>query len=255
MRARPALWLDGGHSPAFNMARDAALLDACEAGRVGVVLRLFRFAPPGITLGRAQLAAHELDLERVRADGVPWAVRPTGGRAIWHDEEWTFSLVTPLAPGGWAERPADAYARTGRLLADALRLLGVPVSLAPGTPRGVGAPRSAVGAAPPCFASTARHELVIEGRKLAGIAQRVRGTTLLQQGSLLVGGSHVRLADYVAIPESAREGLRSAMSAGSTDASAWLGEDRSLRRLADAIETSWPEAERWSADEGARHLA
>jgi lipoate-protein ligase A len=133
--------------------------------------------------------------------------------------------------------------------------MGVPVSLAPGTPRGVGAPRATVGAAPPCFASTARHELVIEGRKLAGIAQRVRGTTLLQQGSLLVGGSHVRLADYVAIPESAREGLRSAMRAGSTDASAWLGEDRSLRRLADAIETSWPEAERWSADEGARHLA
>ncbi|MFM7232817.1 MAG: biotin/lipoate A/B protein ligase family protein [bacterium] len=255
MSARPALWLDTGHAPDLNMARDAALLDACEAGRVGVVLRLFRFSPPGITLGRAQVPERELDLARVSADGVPWAVRPTGGRAIWHDEEWTFSLVTPLSSTGWAERPELAYARTGRLLADALQRLGVPATLAPGSPRGVGAPRASVGAAPPCFASTARHELVVEGRKLAGIAQRVRRETLLQQGSLLVGGSHVRLADYVAVPDGARDDLRRAMRAGSADAGAWLGEDRSLSRLGEAIAACWPEAERWSGDEGARHLA
>ncbi|HEV2104294.1 MAG TPA: hypothetical protein VGU27_01100, partial [Candidatus Eisenbacteria bacterium] len=97
------LWLDGAHPPRRNMARDAGLLAAVADGRLAEpVLRLFAFAPHGITLGRLQDPARELDLERLARDRVPWAVRPTGGRAIFHAEEWTFSLTTPLAPAGWA---------------------------------------------------------------------------------------------------------------------------------------------------------
>lgn len=248
------LWLDGAHDAPANMARDAALLERAAAGAPEVVLRLFTFAPAGITLGRAQDPAVELELERLAHDGVPWAVRPTGGRAIWHDEEWTFSLVTPLSATGWAATAAEAYARTGALFAAALRRLGVPAELAPGTPRGPGAPRSRTGAAPPCFASTARHELVLGGRKLAGIAQRAVRGALLQQGSLLLGPSHVRLADYMRVPEAERARLRAEWREGAAEAGPALGDDRALARLEQALAQEWPGVRRCVGETGAAAL-
>ena len=235
------LWLDGAHDAVTNMARDAALLERAATGDLDVtVLRLFAFAPPGITLGRAQDPARELDLAALARVGTGWARRPTGGRAIWHEDEWTFSLVTRLGPGGWADSAAAAYERTGRLLAAAFQRLGVPAVLAPGSPRGPGAPRARAGAAPPCFASTARNELLLEGRKLAGIAQRVSGGALLQQGSLLLGDAHERLAEFV--PAADREALRRDLRASSAVAGRWLGADRSLARLRDALAGLLPEA-------------
>jgi lipoyl(octanoyl) transferase len=238
------LWCDGSHDAPHNMAVDAAALERMAAGGRGTRIRLFGFAPAGVTLGRAQDPARELDLTRLEAEGIPWATRPTGGRAIWHDEEWTFSLVTVLGPKGWALTPSQAYERTGRLLAAAMQHLGVPVVMAPGSPRGVGSPRAREGAAPPCFASTARHELVLEGRKFAGIAQRsVRGA-LLQQGSLLLGTSHARLADYAAVPTSARESLRARILSEATPAGPWLGSDLRLERFAEALVSVLPSVER-----------
>ncbi|HEY6195089.1 MAG TPA: hypothetical protein VI504_08615, partial [Candidatus Eisenbacteria bacterium] len=126
------LWHDGPHDAPENMARDAGLLErAAAGGNPGTVLRLFTFVPAGITLGRAQVPAHELDLARLARDGVRWASRPTGGRAIWHEDEWTFSLATPLSPEGWAPTPAAAYERTARLLARAFQSMDVPALLAP----------------------------------------------------------------------------------------------------------------------------
>ena len=233
------LWVDGAHDVATNMARDAALLERAAAGGLeATVLRLFTFAPPGITLGRAQDPARELDLEALARAGIVWAVRPTGGRAIWHEDDWTFSLVSRLSPDGWAATAAAAYERTGRLLAGAFQWLGVPARLAPGTPHGPGGPQARGGAAPPCFASTARHELVLEGRKLAGIAQRVSRGALLQQGSLLLGGAHVRLAEFTQVAD--RDRRRVELDEAAAVAGPWLGEDRSLWRLADAIERLLP---------------
>jgi len=247
------LWCDGAHDAPHNMAVDAAALERMAVGGRGTSIRLFGFSPAGVTLGRAQEPARELDLARLEAEGIAWATRPTGGRAIWHDQEWTFSLVTVLGPEGWALTPSQAYERTGHVLAAAMQHLGVPVTLAPGSPRGVGSPRVREGAAPPCFASTARHELVLEGRKFAGIAQRsVRGA-LLQQGSLLLGPSHARLADYAAVPEHTRESLRARILSEATPAGPWLGRDLRLERFADALASVLPMAVRvhdrgaWSA--------
>jgi len=252
---RLRLWVDGAHDAPTNMARDAALLERAEAGTLGApLLRLFTFSPPGITLGRGQDPATELDAAAVARDGVRWAVRPTGGRAIWHEEEWTFSLVTALDAESWAALPSAAYERTGRLLAAALARLGVPAQLSPGSARGPGAPRAAQGAALPCFASTARHELVADGRKLAGIAQRAVRGALLQQGSLLLGDAHAKLAMYLSVPMAERERLREAWRDSAATAGRWLVGDRSLARLAGAIESELGDSCERFEPEGAERL-
>ena len=244
------LWCDGAHDPAENMRRDASLLDAAGAG-ADPVLRLFTFAPPGITLGRAQDPGRELDLARCRAAGVPWAVRPTGGRAIFHAEEWTYSLAAVLGDRRWGGGLEEAYRAVSRLLVGALRRLGVPAELAPGAARGSLAPRARSGAAAPCFASTARHEIVIAGRKLVGSAQRRTSRALLQQGSVLLGPAHERLAEFLAIPEGERQRLRNDLRLVTAHAGPWLESRTALGLWADALQAELPaETRRLDGDEG-----
>ncbi len=244
------LWCDGAHGARANMERDARLLARAAANGVPPVLRLFTFRPAGITLGHSQEPTRELDLVAIERDAVEWAVRPTGGRAIFHDEEWTFSLATPLGAAGWAADPAAAYERTCALLAAALGDLGVPVQLAAGSPRGVGRPREGGAAAAACFASTARHELVLQGRKFAGIAQRAVRGALLQQGSLLLGDSHLRLVDYQLATTGERLARRTALAAAAAHAGGLLGARAPLSRLAGALAGRLPGARRVDGDAG-----
>ena len=249
------LWCDGAHAPDENMRRDEALLAALEGGhaaesrggghgahaddgaRPEAVLRLFRFAPHGITLGRAQRPAQALDLERCRADGVPWAVRPTGGRAIFHAEEWTYSLAAPISDPEWGGSLSEAYDRAAALLLRSLLRLGVPAAFAPRS----AAPerrRDPSGAA--CFASTARHEIVLGGRKLVGSAQRRGARALLQQGSVLLGPGHERLADYLDLPEAGRAAVRHELATSAAHAGGTLGAGPPLARWADALMAELP---------------
>jgi lipoate-protein ligase A len=222
------LWRDGAHDAVENMRRDRALLDRADGeAHFEAVLRLFTFEPAGITLGHAQQPSRVLDLERCAADGILWAVRPTGGRAIFHAEEWSYALAARIDDPAWGGSLADAYDRVSRLLLASLGRLGVPARLAPGRREGDGASAA-------CFASTARHELVLEGRKLVGSAQRRTARALIQQGSVLLGSGHERLADYAVGTSEAREAERARLARVAT-AGAHLGADRSLTRWASAL--------------------
>ena len=177
--------------------------------------------------------------------------RPTGGRAILHDDEWTYSLAAGLADPDWGGGLERAYAAVSRLLAASLTRLGVPARLARGAVRGGLEPRSAGGAAPPCFASTARHEIVLDGRKLVGSAQRRTGRALLQQGSVLLGPGHLRLADFLAAPPGTRERVREELDRASAHAGRWLGTREPLERWADALAAELPAGtRRRRGDEG-----
>ncbi len=229
---------DAAATPAEQMARDAAWLAAAgDDPAFEPVLRVYRFVPQGITLGYSQRPERELDLARCAADGVPWAVRPTGGRAIFHAEEWTYALAARLDDPDWGGSLSRAYGAISMLLVAALRRLGVPALQAPRVRRGaVGAARSGdAGVAAPCFASTSRHEIVAGGRKLVGSAQRRTQSALLQQGSVLLGPGHARLADYLAVAPEHRAVERARLSGDVADTRPWLGTDPPLARWAEAL--------------------
>ena len=265
------LWCDGAHPPDENMRRDAALLASLEASEPlpSAVLRLFRFAPHGITLGHSQKAEQVLDLDRCRLDGVPWAVRPTGGRAIFHAEEWTYSLAAAIEDPLWGGTLSQAYDRAATLVLRSLVRLGVPATLAArgvearsGAADGRHAPPRAGDAAPPaardpsraaCFASTARHEIVLAGRKLAGSAQRRGARALLQQGSVLLGPGHERLADYLNLAEAERAAARADLATAAAHAGQALGPDPPLERWADALVAELPGVRRFDGAAG-EHL-
>lgn len=214
------------------MRRDAALLERLEHGAVAdPVLRLFRFRPHGITLGASQDPARVLDLKRCEREGVTWAVRPTGGRAIFHAEEWTYSLSACLADPEWGGSLRESYGATARLLIASLLRLGVPVEPVPADRKGHAA-RAAAGAA--CFATTAGHEIVLAGRKLVGSAQRRLSRAFLQQGSVLLGTGHLRLAEYLLLPGAAKAVMRAELARRTADAGGWLGA-APLERWAESL--------------------
>lgn len=179
-----AAWLlDRGRPGAEHMAIDAAALAAAEEGsRRGPFLRFYRFVPACISLGHHQERG-VLDERAVAALGLDVVHRPTGGAAVLHDEELTWSIAAPRG-GALGHGRDEIYGRIADGLVRALRALGVEASRA-----GTGRPQGAA-----CFAAAGGHELVVGGRKLMGNAMRLTRGGFLVHGSLLTGPGHARLA-------------------------------------------------------------
>lgn len=181
---------------ARNMAIDHALLDAVADG-APPVLRLYRWTPACLSFGRNQHAAGVYDQDRIRGAGIDIVRRPTGGLAVLHDVELTYTVVAPLHLFGG---PRDAYRVINRAIVKGLRRLGVDAAVAD---EAHGSPYPAADAAMPCFQAPAPGEVVAAGGKLVGSAQRTERRTVLQHGSILVDGSQadvVRLLAATAVP-------------------------------------------------------
>ncbi len=162
------------------MRRDMEILEEVASGEAPPALRLYSWAPPALSLGRFQKAAEVADLEACRRLGVEIVRRPTGGRAVLHDRELTYSLVIPdnrdLIPAG----VVPAYRFISRALLDAFMILEIEAELSPENKRGAGlAPGS-------CFDTPSAHELQVSGKKVVGSAQMRRDGVLLQHGSILL---------------------------------------------------------------------
>jgi lipoate-protein ligase A len=161
------------------MAIDDVLLSGVAASRAVPTLRLYRFDPPAVSVGRHQVIEDVTDLAWCRAHGVDVVRRPSGGGAILHDSDaLTYAVVAPLHGAVLGPAVSDASTIIATALQRALRRLGIDAELEEHRRRLP--PRDAV----PCFARASRHELLWRGRKLAGSAQARRRRAVLQHGTL-----------------------------------------------------------------------
>jgi lipoate-protein ligase A len=165
----------GAQDAALNMAIDEAVLLCHLQGQVPPTLRVFSWTQPSISLGRFQQVEREINLSRCQQQAVALVRRPTGGRAVYHRDEFTYSFVSSKAWGIPAGVVA-AYAYLAQGLIAALDRLGVHAELSEG--RASKQPSAA------CFASSTQADLTSGGLKLIGSAQVWKEEALLQQGSL-----------------------------------------------------------------------
>ena len=156
-----------------QMEADLGLLDEVARG-APPALRLYRWAPPALSLGRFQ-ADDEVDVAACRRLGVEVVRRPTGGRAILHGGDLTYAVALPKPPGGAGAVDAVYRMLAGALIAGLARV-GVDAAVA----RSDGSP------GPACFAGQAGSDLRVGDRKLCGSAQVYRGGAVLQHGALLL---------------------------------------------------------------------
>jgi lipoate-protein ligase A len=163
----------GGGSAAENMAADAALLDDVIAGGTPA-LRLYRWTPPALSLGRFQ-PDDDVDLDACVRHGVDVIRRPTGGQGLLHGPDLTYAVVMPL-PTGAAGTVDAVYGYVAAALIAGLARIGVDAAIA----------RHDGPAGPVCFAGQQGADLRVGDRKLCGSAQVRRDGAVLQHGSILL---------------------------------------------------------------------
>jgi lipoyl(octanoyl) transferase len=165
-------WLveSGQGAAAWNMAVDEALLEAV-GGWGRPVLRFYGWTEPAASFGYSQRYIDVLAMTPLR----PVIRRPTGGGIVPHNADWTYALVIPPDHEWYQLRARESYYRVHAWVADAFRVLGLEVVLAP---------ESRTDAPGQCFAGAEEADLLWRGRKIAGAAQRRNKLGLLIQGSI-----------------------------------------------------------------------
>ncbi len=165
---------------ALNMALDEALLQSVSAGVSPPIFRVYRWQPATVTLGYAQAAARDIDLAVCREAGLDVVRRMTGGRAVLHAEEVTYAVIAPVRQGCFEGSVLDCYKLIAEALQQTLARLGLASRLVPGRRQGAARPADRA----VCFTAPAQYELLIDGCKVAGSAQKRQGRGFLQHGSL-----------------------------------------------------------------------
>jgi lipoyl(octanoyl) transferase len=164
-----------------NMALDEALLSCFDAQHSLPVLRLYGWEPPALSVGRYQDAATALDLELCAADGIPVVRRMTGGGIIYHAQELTYSIVCAPEQLGEAVGVKGGFRRLCGFLLGTYQRLGLDAAFATdlnhaGAPLGQ---RTAF-----CFAGKEEFDVLVNGQKIGGNAQRRLRGAILQHGSI-----------------------------------------------------------------------
>lgn len=184
------------------MAVDEALLDGVAAGSAPPTLRFYTWTPACLSLGYFQPFA-VVNLAGCHALGVDVVRRPTGGRAILHDRELTYSVTLPASVLGHDGGILPSYYRVSLALQAGLKTLGVPATLAPESEAS-----AATTHGPACFDRPSAHEILLYGRKLVGSAQVRRAGALLQHGSILIEPRIDKLLACLRLDEATSAGRR-----------------------------------------------
>jgi lipoate-protein ligase A len=186
----------GFNTGTFNMKYDFELAAACRGNEA--FFRLYRWEPYCISLGANQ-KLEDIDMEKTSHDGIDVVKRPTGGRAILHAEEITYSVVYPLNNG---LTPTEIYRKVSLALVQGLSIYNKELKnaeLEDLQQDFIGLLKEPQGLA--CFAGTAKSEVKWKGKKLIGSAQRKMDKVVLQHGSILCGNYHLKIVDYLRLPE------------------------------------------------------
>jgi lipoate-protein ligase A len=172
-------------SPAMNMAVDEAILTIHSQGKTLPTLRFYTWKPATLSIGYFQKAEKEVNLEQLKKYSLGFVRRPTGGRAVLHDQELTYSVIASEHYPGMPSQVTEAYRFISNGLLNGFQRLGFQaemVSLATEEEK----EKFASAGSSACFDSPSWYELVVEGKKVAGSAQTRQKGTILQHGSILL---------------------------------------------------------------------
>lgn len=194
----------GRRSGVMNMAIDEAMIIAQHEGRIPPTVRFYNWLPGTLSVGYFQKAEKEVDFAAIEQRGIGFVRRPTGGRAVLHDREVTYTLVVPETYPGLPTHVQEGYRMLSEGLLYGFRRLGLDAEMTGGydlasgeTPQAARLSRSAA-----CFDSPSRYELTVEGRKIAGSAQMRSRGIVLQHGSIPVDPQTDLLFELLRFPES-----------------------------------------------------
>ncbi|MBP1154829.1 MULTISPECIES: biotin/lipoate A/B protein ligase family protein [unclassified Paenibacillus] len=172
-------------APDYNMAVDEAILTAHSEGLVPPTVRFYGWKPATLSVGFFQKAASEVDFDALKREGIGFVRRATGGRAVLHDQELTYSMIVSENYPGIPRSVTEAYRVLSEGLLLGFRKLGLSAEMVQLENEEEKEKYASMGSAA-CFDSPSWYELVVEGRKVAGSAQTRQKGVVLQHGSILL---------------------------------------------------------------------
>jgi len=210
----------------YNMDFDIELAKNCKPTEA--FFRIYNWNPYCISLGANQ-SFEDIDQVKAKADGIDIVKRPTGGRAILHAEELTYSVVLPY---NFELSPREIYFRISNALMRGLEIYNPVLAKSqledyqPNFPKLLEKPTGVL-----CFASTAKNEVKFNGKKLIGSAQRKLNNVILQHGSILCGPFHKKLVDYINSDEVTKAVLSTELNSKTTELKTILNEEIDYQKL------------------------
>jgi len=212
-------------------------MESVEAQIVPPTLRIYGWSPPAVSLGRFQEVDQQVDTEALQQRGWDLVRRPTGGRAILHDDEVTYSVCVDQSQLPKGDSVLRSYQYLSRGIQRGLELLGVEAQLGRESPiRGSGGrPQSAI-----CFNHSTRADMVAAGRKIVGSAQVRKNGIILQHGSVPITldiSEHLAIMSGSGGPEEAQT-----LGAAAVGVSDLLGRPVTYEELAKALVVGFGEA-------------
>lgn len=219
------------------MALDETILEAVSEGHAPPTLRLYRWHPPCLSLGHAQPIS---DVDQGRLDTLGWDLvrRPTGGRAILHTDELTYSIIgleaDPLFVGGVLE----SYKQISQALLHALKELGLQVEVHPDSIQPEDQREN-----PICFQVPSVYEITASGKKIIGSAQLRRKKTILQHGSIPLKGDITRICEVLSFRnEKSRNQAFESLRKQAGTIGGLLGSEISWEQAADTLVDGFTQA-------------
>jgi len=179
-------YLDTGFSNGYeNMAIDEAIFLSCQQGKSLPTIRFYGWAPPAISLGYFQKVEEAIDMEACAKRGIDVVRRLSGGRAVLHDQELTYSLICPEGIPPFTNNILETYKIISECLISALNNLHLHVNWVTFRNKHRSFAHLHKKSAS-CFSSPSWYEITIDGKKFCGSAQKRGGGVFLQHGSILL---------------------------------------------------------------------
>ena len=166
----------------LNMITDRAILMACNEGKVPATLRLYGWQRPTLSIGYSQKISEYIDLESCERNNIPVVRRFTGGRALLHQYEMTYSVIAPIPHPAFPGSLRGSFERISQAILESLRIGGIEDAAVAGKNN----IRDVSSRSPACFSMANHCEIVVCGKKLVGSAQRRLRSAFLQHGSVIL---------------------------------------------------------------------
>lgn len=203
-----------------------------------VLLRVYRWNPYCISLGANQ-NIQEINIEKAGLDNIDIVKRPTGGRAILHAEELTYSVIYPIDSNTSAHdlyNQINLALKTGLIIFDQ-RLDKIELEHnQPDFKKFYKQEKSAL-----CFAVSAKSEINFDNKKLIGSAQRKLGKVILQHGSILCGDFHLKIIDYLNINEDRKQKIKNEITDSTIDLKTILNQEIDYPKLINSLKDGFRE--------------
>lgn len=212
------LLLTGANTAAKNMAIDRAVLVANSEGKIPPTVRFYEWAPPAISIGYFQSLAEEVDLEMCDKHGVDYVRRITGGGAVFHEDELTYSIVIPESHKEIPKNIMESYGRICGAIIRGLGNLGIESVYKP------------------------INDIIADKKKISGNAQTRKHKTVLQHGTVIMDVDVEKMFSLLKVPdEKIRDKLISDVKERVTSVKHVLEKDISFQTVAEAMKKGFEE--------------